>query len=346
MGCYNSSGFISKLPIRYGDRVVCFIGLSKNNGGRELYYPDSLVAPFFLPIRGEYNDYGSVEKVDRTVIVDLLEKYAGCDIDTILNGIERCLYGKTLKENIDYWKEAKERSKENGSSDGFYDKELAQYTAILPLFTYLRGEKLLDQLNKYLEDAGENPIKLPVDDVMPVLLMEHEDIYDKFTNEFAEMDPEWAFWGTPKERFESFVYAVNKIKEHYADLKSEYFDAIPSPTGHFHNFNVHTVFEKEEAEKITESVDRLFGNSDSLEFFDKLTDEERIKVYDESMDELKRFYCLYNKFALMPMYFTFSQTAGMQSYRYDVIKELYNVCGEKLDEEIKREKEEMEEYDD
>lgn len=26
MGCFNTTGFLSRLPIFYGDRVVCFLG--------------------------------------------------------------------------------------------------------------------------------------------------------------------------------------------------------------------------------------------------------------------------------------------------------------------------------
>ena len=323
---------------------MCFIGLSRFNGGHELYEPDSLVSPFFLPIRGEYNDYGSVEKVDRTAIVEVLEAHAGCDIDTILNGIERCLYGDTLKENIEYWKEARDRAKDSGSS--FYDDELAQYTAIVPLFTRLRKEVLLEKLNNYLEQNGEDTVSFPIHDVMPVLLMEHEDIYDKFTKEFAATSPVWtAYWGTAADRFNNFMNAVNTVREHYDEVKSEHYPVIPSPTGHYTNFILYDAFSAEEATKLAEQLEMLFGRTNSLEFFDKLTDEERLKIYDECIEELKKFYCLYNKFCLMPMYFTFSQTAGMQNYRYDIIKELYDVCSERLNEDIKKEEEEAEEYE-
>ena len=76
MGCFNSSGFISKLPILGGDKVVCFIALENKDGisGHPLYYPDSVVAPYFLPVRGEYNEYGSLYNVVKSPIVDFIEK--------------------------------------------------------------------------------------------------------------------------------------------------------------------------------------------------------------------------------------------------------------------------------
>ena len=59
MGCFGTSGFLSRLPILSGQRVVCFIASVHNDVDiRMTFYPDSLVSPYCLPIHGKYDDYG------------------------------------------------------------------------------------------------------------------------------------------------------------------------------------------------------------------------------------------------------------------------------------------------
>lgn len=92
MGCFNSSGFISQLPIKYGDKVVCFIATSAvgNNISAPvgLYYPGSLVTPYFLPIYGEYNDYGYLENIEENRITQMICKYAEeTNLETLLKNI-------------------------------------------------------------------------------------------------------------------------------------------------------------------------------------------------------------------------------------------------------------------
>lgn len=92
MGCFNSSGFISQLPIKYGDKVVCFIATSAvgNNISAPvgMYYPGSLVTPYFLPIYGEYNDYGYLENIEENQITQMICKYAGeTNLETLLKNI-------------------------------------------------------------------------------------------------------------------------------------------------------------------------------------------------------------------------------------------------------------------
>lgn len=103
MGCFNTTGFISQLPILGGDEVVCFIASSKM--GRHmttptgLYYPSSLVAPYFLPIYGEYNEYGALENIKETPITKMLCKYAGIsDIEKLVSTISASRKGEI--ENV------------------------------------------------------------------------------------------------------------------------------------------------------------------------------------------------------------------------------------------------------
>lgn len=94
MGCFNTTGFISQLPIRHGDKVVCFIATSVmgNNISAPvgMYYPGSLVTPYFLPIYGEYNDYGYLENIEENQITQMTCKYAEeTDLKTLLENISR-----------------------------------------------------------------------------------------------------------------------------------------------------------------------------------------------------------------------------------------------------------------
>jgi hypothetical protein len=94
MGCFNTTGFISQLPIRYRDKVVCFIATSTMGINMSapigMYYPGSLVTPYFLPIYGEYNDYGSLEDIEENQITQMICKYAEeTDLETLLENISR-----------------------------------------------------------------------------------------------------------------------------------------------------------------------------------------------------------------------------------------------------------------
>lgn len=94
MGCFNTTGFISQLPIRYGDKVVCFIAISTMGNNMSapvgMYYPGSLVTPYFLPIYGEYNDYGYLENIEENQITQLICKYAEeTNLKTLLENISR-----------------------------------------------------------------------------------------------------------------------------------------------------------------------------------------------------------------------------------------------------------------
>ena len=50
---------MSNLPIEYGDKVVSMISLCCNDSS-DTFSPDFSFTPIALPIRGEYDDYGSV----------------------------------------------------------------------------------------------------------------------------------------------------------------------------------------------------------------------------------------------------------------------------------------------
>lgn len=97
MGCFNVACTVSNLSIGHGDEVV-FIPLkaeedyeSSNNlnerltNDHMLIYSDCLYKPTMLPIKGEYNDYGSIENIIRDENVIHLEKVYGISIEKIID---------------------------------------------------------------------------------------------------------------------------------------------------------------------------------------------------------------------------------------------------------------------
>ena len=114
MGCFNVSGCLSQLPICGNKEVVCMIGayptLNPNFDGS--YYPTSVISPYCLPIYGKYNDYGALEDIERTPIVEFIETLFNWDIDRILEQISR-LGGRTIKECINYWDKSENKTEVN-----------------------------------------------------------------------------------------------------------------------------------------------------------------------------------------------------------------------------------------
>ena len=369
MGCFNSTGFISKLPICHGDRVVCFIGVEAQHiGGHELFYPSDVVAPYFLPIYGEYNDYGSIENIDRTPIVEFLEKFAGCSIEDIVNGIERCLYGNTINENIAYW---------GGMPKGYYPEDKIEAVKMyLNKHGYMSSDKvenmteaeLLEEYDKWQKDIkdpngfhGENVLMysklLPLfksyynrdgGDVQPVLMFEHEDVYNKLTTKEYVSDE----WFNKRydliDRFSKFYEKLNKRCKKLVELPF-------SITGGYHSSFNELRFEVGVSKKlvneysemidyaIENNIHSLVGcsqeNHSLFGLFDEMTLDETLDILLTQKEEIKKFCNLYYLFAHAPMYFGFSKTSGEQWYTLQNFKDMYTVIGEKLDELIEKDKE-------
>ena len=110
MGCWNGTCMISNLPIIHGEKIkLVFLqkGYNKQSiiGESGYVYSTGIMCPAFLPITGEYDDYGSVEnfeedwnyeKIESTlrtkfgniIYVDGIEK-ADWKLIDLINGIER-----------------------------------------------------------------------------------------------------------------------------------------------------------------------------------------------------------------------------------------------------------------
>ena len=95
MGSFNHKCNFSQLPARYGDRIVVMVGVRMTDNVLEAdgFAPGNSFTPISVPIRGEYNDYGGIENVDRTPGVEALEKFFGMDVEKIVDCAERITCG-------------------------------------------------------------------------------------------------------------------------------------------------------------------------------------------------------------------------------------------------------------
>jgi len=151
MGCFNTTGFISQLPILGGDKVVCFIALAPNyTGPNGLYSPSALAAPYFFPIYGYYNEYGYLEDVQKTFVTNLLVKYSKeKSIEDLLEKICRDDDEKKVKLPKSY---KFVRPKTVGTFTLLFEYEDV-YNAITKKPTYLSKsfEDMYEVLNKYIK---------------------------------------------------------------------------------------------------------------------------------------------------------------------------------------------------
>jgi hypothetical protein len=95
MGCFNQSCFISHLDIQHGDKCAVFPALKPKYGDLNDHAFQHW-HPFCLPIYGEYNDYGSLENIEKNENTKALEKYFELTIEQIVEAIcgRKDLYGK------------------------------------------------------------------------------------------------------------------------------------------------------------------------------------------------------------------------------------------------------------
>lgn len=77
MGCWNETCMISQLPIPVGERIKYFVLLSNypNNLPQRMYYTHDIYAPIYLPLTGDYDDYGGIENIEKDVAFQLLTEH-------------------------------------------------------------------------------------------------------------------------------------------------------------------------------------------------------------------------------------------------------------------------------
>lgn len=110
MGCWNETCFMSNLPIRHGDPVVAFITAqgswesTKHRDRASFCYPGDEEEPISLPIRAQYNDYGSLEDWDKNnVAVLMVENIFKTSFDEVLGRIMNHMrddYGLTIQHDM------------------------------------------------------------------------------------------------------------------------------------------------------------------------------------------------------------------------------------------------------
>ena len=346
MGCFGTSGFLSRLPILSGQRVVCFIASVHSDASiRETYYPDSVVAPYCLPIHGKYDDYGCIKNIVRDANVEVIEKYFGCEIDKILKGVERLLYGRTIKENIEYWSK---------DEDDWHKQEAQQYKNIVPL------ENGLDKL-------GFNKNRT----YQWTLLFEHENIY----NNVAEMYGPDKLEDCCNNAINTFMDVTKRYKDLYNKYKnSEVYDAkfehvflkdmpnmfkrryFGSDIGCFSDYLEDLLdggIGDAKKEKIKEMIDmsqeigKIYndsrrnilclnheGTSESfMAIFKQVDIDSRFKLYLDCEDEIRKFYSIWWFCNSIPMHFGLSHT-GSQEYDEDLFKKFNIVINNVIDKEF------------
>lgn len=71
MGSWLETCFLSGLPIKEGQPVVCFIILSTGYKGDSIYHVDDFFSPLSFALRGTYNEYGDMSVIHKNEASDL-----------------------------------------------------------------------------------------------------------------------------------------------------------------------------------------------------------------------------------------------------------------------------------
>ena len=335
MGCFNTSGFLSKIPICYGDRVVCF--LAKINRNADVYgfcptYPFSVISPKCLPIYGTYNDYGSIENIDESPITKFLEDISGVSCEQLFKAISRTGYTR-IKYELEHWGYFEENEVEK-------NKYKEDWEIFLPLL------KMYD-----IEDY-------------PILLFEHEEIYNKF----CEGKSTLGYYGDEKTRFEIFydnLEVVSNFLNEYKD-KKEYFKNIKVSlygfSGGLNDLTWAAMDYIYERKNNGEEIDNEFINkinkiskenkltplinwNEGSEVFELLNDiniNTAKDIFISCKEDVRKVCRLYENLMSMPMYLSMSQTAGHQWYDLNEFDKFFTICKDFNSKKI----EEEAEYDD
>ena len=99
MGCFNTIGFHTQLPICAGDEVFGLIGVLRNKTKHDEFSPGTIFTPIMLPIFGEYDDYGTIEDIKSDENTKLLENITGVPIREFIKIIDDNFVGRVDEEN-------------------------------------------------------------------------------------------------------------------------------------------------------------------------------------------------------------------------------------------------------
>jgi hypothetical protein len=104
MGCFNVMGFHTHLPVTCEDDIVLLLGVYPEYENRNVrrdfvdFAPGNDFTPIALPIFGKYNDYGSIEDIERDANVESIEKYFGLDIEKIIDLVDDDMIGRHMND--------------------------------------------------------------------------------------------------------------------------------------------------------------------------------------------------------------------------------------------------------
>lgn len=188
MGCFNHKGNFSNLPITYGDRIVVIVGVRPTNKiyiGQELdnFSPGCSFVPISVPIRGEYDDYGGIENINRTPAIDKLEKFFGMETTKLVKLAERTCCGcEDQMEDED--EIAKKVLKDILYKSGYSDTELTltyimEHEKIFDHIVSIANPKKKDRYfwripHKYIEALGYRKNQLGEENAYPIIRWEHD----------------------------------------------------------------------------------------------------------------------------------------------------------------------------
>ena len=86
MGCFSVCCSMSKMTINAGDKVLLIPLIPVGPAGGYMYLSTmDLFMPFCLPIVGTYDDYGSIENIEKNINTEMLEKYFNLSIEDIVS---------------------------------------------------------------------------------------------------------------------------------------------------------------------------------------------------------------------------------------------------------------------
>ena len=159
MGCFNQSCTISRLDIQREEKCA-LIPIIENPKSESLNdHCFRLYQPFCLPIFGVYDDYGSIEKIQRDRNVELIEKYFEISIEKFVECVTRRreLYGEGSLLQEAYGQPKCVITKESLAKAGFITNSKGEvtHTQIDKAFDGIEEDKRKHKKAKmYWDDTG------------------------------------------------------------------------------------------------------------------------------------------------------------------------------------------------
>lgn len=163
MGCFNATGFFSKLPLQSGDDMVLIFCADLTRTGHKdnlPIYVGELYVPINAPIFCKYNDYGAVfeDTVVRDANAEFFEKSIGVSCEELCDMIHE--YGNA---NLEELAEIKAKMLEEDGDSDYSKKRIAEI------------DKYINILHILFDGAYDRWR----DKMGLVWIMEHKDVYQQ-----------------------------------------------------------------------------------------------------------------------------------------------------------------------